>query len=745
MIGRTVSHYKILDKLGEGGMGVVYKAQDTRLDRIVALKFLPPGAIPSSEDAFRFEREAKAISALNHPHIATLYDVGEADGRKFLVLEYLPGNTLKAGIQRLNSEDKPLSFEQIRDYASQIAGALAHAHGQGFVHRDVKSDNILFTAAGNVKLTDFGLTKSREGAGLTKLGSAMGTAAYMSPEQARGEEADERSDIWSLGIVLYEMAAGRLPFTGDYEQAILYAVMNEPHPPVAGFRAGVPSDLEEIINKCLQKKAADRFQHTSEIVQLLTPAAAAAPSPVEKSIVVLPFENISPDKDNEYFSDGLTEEVIADLSNIRTLRVISRSSAMTLKGTRKTVRTIGKELGVRYVLEGSVRKAGGQLRITAQLIDAATDAHLWAEKYNGTVDDIFDIQEKVSRSIAEALKLKLTTEEKSKLAERPIADVQAYDGYLRARYAIHSWKEKELEQALELLNRALEQVGENPLLYASQGYVYFQLVNAGYRQEEYISKAEESAKKALALDPHSVHAHRLRGVIDSSFRGDQRSGYRHLKQVLDSDPFDAESLYWLAITYANYGKIEESRNFVDRFLRIDPLNVVSQLLHGWIHFQDGHFDKAFAPLERAYQTDPASPLHRFAFGLALAYSGRVQEAIRFIDVLQRIEPPTFFDRIVLLLLYGLKGEKQPALEQVTEEVRTTAKRDFQWSWHLAVGYAVNGENEKALEWLENAVNLGFINYPMLARYDPFLAGLRGEKRCQKLLERAKYEWEHFEA
>ncbi|MGH8004351.1 MAG: tetratricopeptide repeat protein, partial [Limisphaerales bacterium] len=507
----------------------------------------------------------------------------------------------------------------------------------------------------------------------------------------------------------------------------------------------IPSDLEDIISKCLQKKSADRFQHMSEIVQALSVAAGtAAPSPGDKSIVVLPFENISPDKDNEYFSDGLTEEVIADLSNIRTLRVISRSSAMTLKGTRKTVRTIGKELNVRYVLEGSVRKSGSRLRITAQLVDAATDAHLWAEKYSGTVDDIFEIQEKVSHSIAEALKLKLTTEEKAKLAEHPILNVQAYDAYLRARHAVHSWKEKELEQALELLKRALERVGENPLLYASLGYVYFQLVNAGYRQEDYIAKAEESAKKALALDPHSGHAHRLRGIIDSSFKGDQRSGYSHLKQVLASDPFDAESLYWLAVAYATYGKIEESRNFANRFLKIDPLNVISQLLHGWIHFQDGSFDNAVPPLEKAYQMEPAIPLHRFAFGLALAYSGRVQEAIRFIDVLVQLKPPTFLDRIILMTLYGLKGEKQLALEQVTEEVRTTAQRDFQWSWHLAAGYAANDEKEKALEWLENAVNLGFINYPMLAKYDPFLEGLRKEKRCQKLLERAKYEWEQFE-
>ncbi|MCI0596351.1 MAG: tetratricopeptide repeat protein, partial [candidate division Zixibacteria bacterium] len=394
-------------------------------------------------------------------------------------------------------------------------------------------------------------------------------------------------------------------------------------------------------------------------MQLLTPAAAAAPSPVEKSIVVLPFENISPDKDNEYFSDGLTEEVIADLSNIRTLRVISRSSAMTLKGTRKTVRTIGKELGVRYVLEGSVRKAGGQLRITAQLIDAATDAHLWTEKYNGTVEDIFAIQEKVSHSIAEALKLKLTTEEKAKLAQHPITNVQAYDCYLRARYAIHSWKEGELEQALELLNRALEQVGENALLYASQGYVYFQLVNAGYRQEEDLFKAEELAEKALALDPLSVHAHRLRAIIDMSFKGDQKSGCRHLKEALASDPFDAESLYWLAITYATFGKIDEARKFANRFLKVDPLSVITQLLQaGWIHFQDGRFDLAFVPLEKVYQIEPTTPLHRFAFGLALAYSGRAEEAIRFIDVLQRIDPPTFFDRVVLLLLYGLKGEKQ---------------------------------------------------------------------------------------
>ncbi len=742
MIGKTVSHYKILEKLGEGGMGVVYKAQDTRLDRIVALKFLPEHLLDDPSAKARFIQEAKGASAINHQHITTVYDIGEVDDKSFIAMEYVEGKTLK----ELAKEN--LRLNRVLEIGIQITEGLAAAHKKGIVHRDIKSENIMVTKDDVVKIMDFGLAKLKGAGKLTETGSAVGTISYMSPEQTKGEEIDRRSDLFSLGIVLYELITGKLPFVGEHNATISYSICFEKPEPLARYKSDVPAELQRVVDKTLQKDRAMRYQSADDLAADLkafrVSAEVAPSSPGEKSIVVLPFENISPDKDNEYFSDGLTEEVIADLSNIHSLRVISRSSAMTLKGTRKTVRTIGKELNVRYVLEGSVRKSGSQLRITAQLIDAASDAHLWAEKYSGTVEDIFEIQEKVSHSIAEALKLKLTSEEKAKLAQHPITNVQAYDCYLRARYAIHSWKEEELEQALELLNRALEQVGENPLLYASQGYVYFQLVNAGYRQEEYIAKAEESAKKALALDPHSVHAHRLRGVIDSSFRGDQRSGYRHLKQVLAEDPFDAESLYWLAITYANYGKIEESRNFVDRFLRIDPLNVVGQLLHGWIHFQDGHFDEAFAPLEKAYQTDPASPLHRFAFGLALAYSGRVQEAVRFVDVLQRIEPPTFFDRIVLLLLYGLKGEKQLALEQVTEEVRTTAKRDGQWSWHLAAGYAANDEKEKALEWLENAVNLGLINYPMLAQYDPFLQKLRGEKRCQQILERAKEEWKHFE-
>jgi len=743
MIGQTVSHYKILEKLGEGGMGVVYKASDTRLDRTVALKFLPEHLLSDPSAKARFIQEAKGASAINHQNITTVYDIGEVDGKSFIAMEYLEGRTVKE-IAKEN-----LKLNQVLEIAIQIAEGLAAAHKKGIVHRDIKSENIMVTKDDVVKIMDFGLAKLKGAGKLTETGSTVGTISYMSPEQTKGEEIDYRSDLFSLGVVLYELITGRLPFVGEHNATISYSICFDSPELLARFKSEVPEELQKVVDKTLKKDRAMRYQSAADLAADLkafrVSAEVAPSSPGEKSIVVLPFENISPDKDNEYFSDGLTEEVIADLSKIHSLRVISRSSAMTLKGTRKTVKTIGKELNVRYVLEGSVRKSGSQLRITAQLIDVASDAHLWAEKYSGTVEDIFDIQEKVSHSIAEALKLKLTTVEKAKLAEHPIVNAQAYDCYLRARYAIHSWKEEELEQALGLLNRALEQVGENALLYASLGYVYFQLVNAGYRQEEYIAKAEESAEKALALDLHSGHAHRLLGIIDSSFKGDQRSGCRHLKEALAGNPYDAESLWWLAVIYALFGKIETGWDFANRLIKIDPLNVTGQLVPGWIHFQDGRFDLAFVPLEKTYQMEPAVPLHRFAYGLALAYSGRVQEAVRLIDVLLRIEPPTFFDRVTLLLLYGLKGEKQLALEQVTEEVRTTAQRDFQWSWHLAAGYAANDEKEKALEWLENAVSRGFINYPMLAKYDPFLETLRAEKRCQQLLERAKYEWEHFEA
>lgn len=419
--------YKILAELGRGGMGVVYKAKDTRLKRVVALKFLPAELTQDKESKKRFVQEAQAAAALEHPNICTVYEVDESDDQTFIAMSYIESQSLKDKLK-----DGPLDVEEAKDITLQVADGLKEAHEKGIVHRDIKPANIMLTKKGQAKITDFGLAKLSWGADLTKPATLIGTVAYMSPEQAKGEEVDHRTDIWSIGAMLYEMLTNERPFKNDKEHALIHEILNEEPELITSLRPDIPLYIEEVVHKALKKDVGSRFQTMNDLIKNLKQPFPIILPKAECSIVVLPFEDMSPNKDNEYFSDGLTEEIITDLSQIHELCVISRNSSMALKGTKKNTKTIGRELNIQYVLEGSVRKAGNKLRITAQLIDARTDVHLWAKKYGGTMDDVFDIQEKVSRSIVDALKLELTPAEQKKLSEKTTDDVRAYECYLKA-------------------------------------------------------------------------------------------------------------------------------------------------------------------------------------------------------------------------------------------------------------------------------------------------------------------------
>jgi serine/threonine protein kinase len=782
MIGKIISHYKITEELGRGGMGVVYKAHDSKLDRDVALKFLPPHLDASDEDISRFQQEARAISALNHPHIETIHDVDEIDEQQYLVLEYIPGGTLKTKLKQLKSEDKSFSITEVLDYGIQMAEALAHAHHHQIIHRDVKTDNILLTEEGKVKLTDFGLAKLRGTIHKTKTGSTLGTVAYMSPEQIRGEEVDQRSDLFSLGVVLYELVTSHLPFAGEYEAAVTYAILNEDPPKLRSLRVEVPEGLEKIIERCLEKEKTKRYQQAEEIVSELRAVQQKSsstiqvekkraglslyivmaiallalialgyfflkpkPTPVqEKSIAVLPFVDMSPQKDQEYFCDGMTEELINRLSNIQTLRVPARTSAFVFKGKTEDIQEIGSKLKVQMVLEGSVRKADNELRITAQLVNVVNGYHLWSESYDRRLEDIFKIQDEISTAIVNALQLKLTFQEAQRLSEHPIDNVKAYECYLKAERQILRYDEKSLDSAFAYLKTGLDIMGDNAQLYAGMAYACWQYVNMGIRQEDYLEQMEKYARKALALNPDLSSALAMLGMLSvyEDYPKNIHDRFHYHKKALAANPFELRALTGLAINYAIIGQPSEAYAITEKMEHHDPLNPWWHLIRGICFQYACQFGPALDQCRIYYHADSTSPMAQTQYAWLLVYNGQRAEALSVIDRIGNATRNNVMTIFSLLLKYALIKDKESALQLMSPEVQKTCRRDDEWSHVVADMLSLAGAREEALDWLENAVNRGFLNYTSI-QCDPFLENIRDEERFKKLVEHAKFESEHF--
>jgi serine/threonine protein kinase len=741
MIGKTIQQYKILEKLGEGGMGVVYLAVDSKLERRVAIKFLPRHIAGDSDERRRFEIEAKAAASLNHPNITTIYDIEESENGPFIVMEYIEGQELKELIQ-----SGPLSSEEVIKFATQIAEGLQAAHKKGIVHRDIKSANIMITSEGKVKIMDFGLAKMHGGVQVTKVGTTIGTAAYMSPEQARGDEVGYGSDIWSFGVVLYEMLGSKLPFAGNYEQAVIYAILNESFTEVTELNPNVPQNLSRIIEKSLKKNINERYNEFSEIlVDLKTSQSALLETTLssmttEKSIVVLPFKNISPDPENEYFSDGLTEEIISDLSNVEAIRVISRTSAMRLKGTAKDIKSIGRDLNVQFVLEGSVRKAGNNIRISAQLIEVTKETHLWSEKYNGTLDDIFDIQEKVSRSIVDALRIKLSIEEKNKIESHPIGDPRAYDFYFQARQEILKMTNAGLEKALKLIDHSTKIVGENVPLISARGYIHWMYFNSGIDSDEiHLDETERCAKRIFQIEPHSIHGYRLVG-LSQVHRKNVREGIRNFEKVLQIEKNDPDSLIYASMLLAITGKTSEARIYGEKILKIDPLTAYSYVTKAQAPYYEGKFDEAEHISRKALELDPANSVFKAWYFLVIAAFWEKSKVLQYYEESIKNLESSFFTNLAFFLACALKGDKESAKKALREEFITAARNDMQYSVFVADIFALLDQKEEAIGWLENAVERGFINYPFLTKIDPFLLNLHNEGRFQQLMIRVEKDW-----
>ena len=753
--GTRLGPYEIITAIGAGGMGEVYRARDTRLGRLVAVKVLPGGVAADEGRLRRFEQEARAASALNHPNILAIHDIGVHDGAPYLVMELLEGQTLT---QRLGGRALPVAVAL--DYALQLGDGLAAAHAKGIVHRDVKPDNVFVTNDGRVKVLDFGLARQPEApvggapeaatiamAPRTEAGVILGTVGYMSPEQARGEPADIRSDVFSLGCVLYEMLGGQRPFARASAVETMHAIMMDEPRRLADVATSVPANLAAVVARCLEKRPGARFADAAEVVWALkglqsTPSAVTAPAagPDDKSLVVLPFADLSPGRDNEYFADGLTEEIIGDLSRIGSLRVTSRTTAMALKGTTKSLPALARELAVRYVLEGSVRRAGNALRISVQLVDSATDAHVWSEKFGGTLDDVFDIQENVSRAVTEALKVRLTASEDRRMAKRPIGNFQVYDIYLRARRAMSSFTVAGLREGEQLLHEGLQVAGENPLLLAGLARVHFEHVDLALEGGEGLADAEDFARRALALDPECAPASLVLGLVEH-FRGDLALAVQHLRRALESDPNDTDTLWWLAwfslwITGQHQVALEAARRQVE----LDPGNPMSHVSVALAQYVQGRFTEALAAIEGLPNEHP---MFAYVRALALVGAGRRDEALA---VLEPFEPQAEFDMSLayaLLIKFAISGRGDRFPEVLDPALVRLADLDACTAVALTMCYAAVGDADTALDWLEKAVPRGYFNYPYLRHHDPFVASLRGVPRFERTMDVMKVKWEAF--
>ncbi|HSW29686.1 MAG TPA: protein kinase [Longimicrobiales bacterium] len=728
-------HYRLERELGSGGMATVWLARDLKHDRDVALKVLRP-ELAASLGTERFLAEIRTTAKLQHANIVPLFDSGEAGGFLYYVMPCIEGESLRPRLDR----EKRLDVDAMLAIAHPVAQALAYAHGRGVVHRDVKPENILLSG-GQPFVTDFGIARAVSAAGaerLTRTGIGIGTPAYMSPEQAFGEPTvDARSDIYSLGCVIYEMLAGAPPFTGSTVEALLARRLMGPPPHLTN----VPAPVDDVVRKSLATAPQDRFATAIALADALVEAARRPATP-ELSIVVLPFQNLSPDPDNAFFADGLTEELIAALSKVRALRVISRTTAMLLKGSQKDVPAIARELNVRYVLEGSVRRAGNSLRITAQLIDAQTDAHLWADVYAGTLEDVFGIQEGVARAIAKALAVTLDASTSAKLAERPIENVAAYECYLRAIQSMWLFTAPGLTRAVEHLERALSIEGESAQLHAALSYVYYQHANIGMEPyDEYRRKARQQAEKALALSPENALAHVALGVLEI-FSNPIGKGIPALKRALITDPSNVEALLWLALFVGQIWRPEEGRRYLERMRRVDPLHPLAQWTEAYLHMHGGQFERAERVLREALRGNK-DLLGRWLLGQVLAHQGKRDEACVLFDEIAKEEPGNIVARIGTATRHALAGDKDRALAVLRSDldVCRLTQEDFGYAYWTADCHALAGDAAGTSEWLERAVSLGMVNYPYISQYDTFLTPMRLETWFQELLVRVRHAWE----
>ena len=787
MIGQTISHYRIVEQLGAGGMGVVFKAQDSRLERAVALKFLPEQLAQQPQALERFRREARAASALNHPGICTIYDIGEQDGRAFIAMEFIDGETLRSHIH-----GKALPAEELLELGIQIAEALDAAHAEGIIHRDIKPANIFVTKRGRAKVLDFGLAKlvpkgvaiaDADSGGDTSTSTSIagiisGTPSYMSPEQVRGDALDARTDIFSLGLVLYEMATGRQAFGGGTGGAIIEAVLTRPPVSVRSINPEIPPALEAIIEKALHKDREQRYQHAADLLADLrrlkrnfdsgrtdqagdsASRLASTAGPISsasqrisrataqqsgsfraprvaktiRSLAVLPFENVSRDPENDYLSDGITRSLINNLATVPKLRVMAQSTVFRYKGREIDPQAVGRELNVRAMLTGRVMQSGGSLRIGTELVDVATGSQIWGAQFDRKPGDIFVIQDEISSEISGKLRLELTRAEKKRLVKRHTEDAEAYRLYLQGHHHWNRWTEEGFYKAIGYFQQAIQKDPSYALAYAGVADSYVLLGwNSYLPPKDAFPKGKAAAMAALEIAPDLGEAHTDLATVLWLHDWQWPEAQREFQRSLELNPCYPTANHYYAECLMTMGRNAEALTRMKKSLELDPLSLIINVAIGWAHYHARQYDEAVAQLLRTVELDPNYPMTYWILGLIYRKTGRYDLAISAGEKGVNLSGGSPLMRAALAQTFATAGAVDKAI-QIVDELNGLAKQRYVAPHFFAGIYIGLGELDRAIDYLEKSC-AEHCHWLIYLHIDPSVDDLRSDPRFQDLLRR----------